>query len=126
MLHLSPIEALRLKNLRMLHARPDYFGAPTTASLIDYLMAKGLVLKKDTLTQIYQGAKPLDALITTQIETAFELPSGWMSCSHEFVYTLESATNAALALLLSLPKPIQEKFYLLIEAIANDGNPKAR
>ena len=81
----------------------------------------GLSLAKNALTPVYQGTTPLSDGITAQIERAFDLPKGWLSGDHEFLYKLKPDALAAHTQLASLPAPVREKIYELVLAIANDA-----
>jgi plasmid maintenance system antidote protein VapI len=119
---ISDSDALRLQNLRALHGRTPYFGAPKSNHLEEFLEEKGVRLGVP-LTAIYQQTQPLTAEMASRIESAFELEQGWMSCDHEFLYKLSTAELRAHARLALLPRSIREKIFSVVEEIHQHAQP---
>lgn len=72
------------------------------------------------LTSIYQGTTPLNKTFAAQVERAFDLPLGWMSADHDFVYALEPSALLAHARLAALPRMVRDRIYALVVALGDD------
>jgi hypothetical protein len=87
MSNLTTTEQVRLKNLRLLHARPGGAGGPTSDFLAEFFSEHGVSINKTELSNIYWEKKPISDYMATSVEKAFNLPSGWLSEDKEFIST---------------------------------------
>ena len=117
--NLSILENLRLKNLRVLHARPGGFGGPTSDYLVTFLNESGTSLTNTELSHIYQGKKAISEYRAKTIEKAFGLASGWLSVDHEFLYKLTPGEVLAHAKLATLSAEVRQRLYALVETLAS-------
>lgn len=114
---LTATEQTRLQNLRALHARPGGAGGPTSDYLVDYLKGRGVSINKTDLSNIYWEKKTIGDHLAKSIEKAFEIPSGWLSEDHEFLYGLPPGELAAYRQLASLPANIKTNILFLVRSI---------
>ena len=111
-------QALRLANLRILHARPGGAGGPTSDFVVYFLNEKGVSINKTELSDIYWQKRQITDHLASGIERAFQLPSGWLSEDHEFVFQLNPGEGRAIRSLSTLPSEIKVSILSLIASIA--------
>jgi len=111
-------QAVRLKNLRSLHVRPGGEGAPTSDFFVHFLNKKGVSISKNELSETYWKRRSISDNLASGIERAFDLPSGWLSEDHEFLYKLNPGEIAALRGLSGLPDKVKSSLLSLVTAIA--------
>lgn len=111
-------QQVRLKNLRMLHGRAGGSGAPTSILLVDHLRKHGVVVTADDISAIYAKKRDIGDRLASQIEKAFELPSGWLSVDHEFIYALSPGEALALQMMSRLSPDIKANVLALVTSIA--------
>ena len=114
----TPIQSVRLLNLRSLHARPGGSGGPTSDFLVHFLNEKGVAVSKSDLSEIYWKKRSIGDHLATGIERAFALPSGWLSEDHEFLYKLGPGEIGAFRALAALPDDVRSSILSLIAALA--------
>lgn len=115
----QPISEVRLTNLRLLHGRAPGFGAPTSALLVDHLTKNGVSITTQAISDIYAKKQFIGDKLAGEIEAVFDLPSGWLSADHEFLYALNSADAMALQRLVLLSPEIKGNIAALIMSIPN-------
>ena len=120
---LTATEALRLKNLCALHARPEGYGAPTAVFLAEWLSERGASLTNKELSVIYKGERAISDPLAKSIEKAFKLPAGWLSSDHEFVYTLSPGELASHTKLAELTANIKQRIYALVDELSTHPAP---
>jgi len=111
-------QAVRLKNLRELHARPGGVGAPTSDFLVHFLNARGVSINKAELSDIYWKKRTISDYMASGIERAFDLPPGWLSEDHEFLYKLNQGEIAGLRSISALPIEVKSNLFSMVAAIA--------
>ena len=119
---LTATEQTRLQNLRALHARPGGAGGPTSDYLVDFLKTRGVSINKTDLSKIYWEKRTIDDQLAKSIEMAFEIPSGWLSEDHEFLYRLPPGELAAHRQLASLPEDIKINILSLVHLISENAS----
>jgi hypothetical protein len=113
---LTASEQIRLRNLRLLHARPYGKGGPTSDALVQFLNEAGVSVNKTEMSHIYWEKKPITDYLAQSIEKAFKLPSGWLSEDREFIFSASPGETAALRSLSALPTNLKTALLQLIEA----------
>ena len=116
--NLTATERTRLQNLRALHARPGGAGGPTSDYLVDFLKGRGVSINKTDLSNIYWEKKTIGDHLAQSIEKAFDIPSGWLSEDHQFLYELPPSERAAYRQLALLPVDMKTNMLSLISSIA--------
>lgn len=111
-------QSVRLQNLRSLHARPGGAGGPTSDFLVHFLNEKGVSINKNELSETYWNRRPTSDYLASGIERAFELPLGWLSEDHEFLYKLNPGEISALRSLVTLPDEVRLSLFSLVAALA--------
>lgn len=109
-------ELVRLRNLRLLHARPGGAGGPTSDFLVHFLNDHGVSINKTELSNIYWEKKPITDHLAKSIENAFQLPSGWLSEDKEFMFSSPPGEIAAFKALAALPTNLKNAILQVISA----------
>lgn len=120
---LTAAEQLRLKNLCSLHARPHGYGSPTAIFLADWLSERGATINNKELSLIYKGERTISDYLAKSIEKAFDLPAGWLSTDHEFVYKLSPEELLSHSKLTKLPQNIKQRLYALVDELSPRPEP---
>ncbi len=115
---LTATEQTRLRNLRLLHAKPGGAGGPTSDFLVHFLIEGGVSINKTELSNIYWEKKPISDHLAKSIEKAFKLPSGWLSEDIEFIYGAPPGEMAAYRALATLPSGLKCALFQVIQAAA--------
>ena len=117
---LTTTEQVRLRNLRLLHAKPGGAGGPTSDFLVQFLNEGGVSINKTELSNIYWEKKSISDHMAKSIEKAFKLPSGWLSEDKEFIFAAPPGEIAAYKALSGLPSNLKVPLLQVIQAAADE------
>jgi hypothetical protein len=81
------------------------------------LNSRDVPITSNELTSIYQGEQALSEQRAAAIEGAFDLPLGWLSTDHQFIFELTPSELATHAKLSSLSPELKQRFYALVDAL---------
>ena len=114
MSNLKPVEEVRLRNFLELQSRAGGHGAPTATHLATVLSEHGDKVTPTQLTSVYQRKKAISFSLASQVERALQLPQGWLSEGHEFLFTLTPAQLDVHNALAALPSEAKASISSLI------------
>lgn len=112
---------IRTRNLRILHGLSTDFGAPTSKSLYNYLARSNVNIKKEEISDIYQGCE-IDNSLAYEIEKSFDLPSGWLSRNNDIVFKTSNEDTEIFNKFLLLNQEHKDAIRSIINAIHGNKN----
>ena len=118
MSNFTTTEQVRLRNLRLLHARPGGAGGPTSDFLVQFLRDHNVSITKTELSNIYWEQKSISDDLAKSIEKAFTLPAGWLSEDSDFFFSSLPREIATFRALVELPSSLRDAIFEVINASA--------
>jgi len=113
-------ENIRQRNLRELRGKTGSHIAPTSKSFVAILNRNGMDITRDELSKIYKGERAISDCRAQEIEQALDLPIGWLSADHEFVFKLSPDELTVHSALTNLPTEIRTPLHALIITLTNN------
>lgn len=114
---LNAIEEIRLSNLKLLHGRATLQGGPTSELVATFFAENGVKISKSLLSDIYWRKRPIDTLLASKIEQAFNLPDGWLNIDQRFWLSASLIDLATIQAFLKLPASTKSHLAGIIDLL---------